>query len=71
MKYEPKIPPHIKLTVEQVEAIEKMNQRGWLPQLNTLTKLPCEDAVSILAVGSVNRRAVIYFVIEPDGYAHT
>lgn len=61
----------VTLTPAQAASIDRLIERGWRPQENTLTKLPCEDAVSVLAVGALNRVAVIYFVIEPDGYAHT
>lgn len=63
----------VTLTPEQAASIDRLIERGWRPQENTLTKLPgmTERAVSVLAVGALNRYAVIYFVIEPDGYAHT
>lgn len=59
----------IKLTPHQENALASLPSKGWIPQMETITKLPCEEAIAVLALAGPHHS--IYFVIEPDGYTHS
>jgi len=60
---------NIPLTEQQRKSLEALPSKGWTPQMDTIMKLPCEEAIAVLALAGPNHS--IYFVIEPDGYTHS
>lgn len=64
------IPITCTITQAQQDAIERLTSRGWKPDLTTMHKLLCEEAIG-LKCNAVTTGSVIWFVIEPDGYTHS
>lgn len=60
---------NIQLTEEQQKSLDGLPAKGWVPQLDTVSYLPCEKAIAVLALAGPHHS--IYFVIEPDGYTHS
>jgi hypothetical protein len=56
------------LTIEQEQALKMLPIKGWTPNLDTLSHLIGEKAVSVYATAGTQN---IWFVIEPDGYTHS
>jgi hypothetical protein len=64
--------PLFNLSLKQIEALLRLQANGWVLDLTTLHKLPGNSEYAI-AIGCSGKETgmKIYFVIEPDGYAHS
>jgi hypothetical protein len=57
------------LTPQQSATLDRLRSNGWTLDETTLHRLLCETAVAVKATGQSGM--VMWFCIEPDGYAHT
>lgn len=60
----------INLTEQQREALSNLQGRGWTLDLSSLAHLPGEKAV-VICVHGKSTGAMMFMVIEPDGYTHS